>query len=84
MKRSSTKTSREPSKASLREIPEVDTKTYRVLGRGRHVDLARRSFEAVMLDPQTVKLLGGPDGVRKLLDTIVASVHPKRRKGRAA
>jgi hypothetical protein len=84
MKRSSTKTKREPSNASLREIPEVNLVRYRVVGRGRHVEDARRSFESVLIDPQTVKALGGPDGVRSLLDHLAGLIRPKRGKRRAA
>jgi hypothetical protein len=64
MKKRSTKTSREPSKASLREIPEVTLDRYHVVGRGTRVELARESFESVVLDRKTVEVLGGADGIR--------------------
>jgi hypothetical protein len=38
----------------------------------------------VLLDPKTVKALGGPDCVRSLLDHLAEAVRPKRRKRRAA
>lgn len=84
MKKPSTKTNRESSAASLREIPEVTLKTHRPRGRGLHVEAAKRSLEPVMLDPQTVKLLGGADGVREILNTLASHVGGARKKRTAA
>jgi hypothetical protein len=86
MKKRSTKTNREPSKASLREIPEVTLETHRVLGRGRHAALAESSFEALCIDKRVAKILGGPDAIRRILETLAASIEPprKNKKRRAA
>ena len=44
MRKKSTPKTSEPSRASLREIPEIDLAKVKFLGRGRHVEKARRSF----------------------------------------
>ena len=84
MKRKSTKTTREPSRASLREIPEVDLTSAVVLGRGRHVAKARRSFESLIVDKKVLKVLGGHDAVVGILEVLAKSVAAGRRKHRAA
>jgi len=84
MKRRSTKTAREPSKASLREIPEVDLSSAVVLGRGRHVAKARRSFESLVVDRKVLEVLGGHDAVLEILRVLASSVASARRKHRAA
>jgi hypothetical protein len=80
MKKRSTKKSRDPSEASLREIPEVSLETHRVLGRGRHVALAERSFEALCIDKKVAKTLGGPDAIRRILETLAESIERSRKK----
>ncbi len=84
MKKRSTKTSREPSRASLREIPEVDVATARIIGRGKHVARAQRSFETVAIDKSLLKLFGGPVALITLLETIAKAVRVGRKKRRAA
>ena len=84
MKRKPTKTSREPSKASLREMPEIDMTSHIVLGRGRHVEAARRSIESVVLDKRAVDLLGGAEGVRAIVDALAKSITASRKKRPAA
>ena len=84
MKRKSTKTTREPSRASLREIPEVDLTSAVVLGRGRHVAKARRSFESLIVDKKVLKVLGGHDAVVGILEVLAKSVAAGRRRHRAA
>ena len=84
MKRRSTKTTREPSLASLREIPEVDLTSAVVLGRGRHVSKARRSFESLIVDKRVLNVLGGHDAVLGILEVLAKSVAGGRRKHRAA
>jgi hypothetical protein len=84
MKRKSTRTTREPSRASLREIPEVDFSSARVLGRGRHVEKARRSFETLVVDKKVISALGGQDAVIGILEVLAKSIGAARRKRRAA
>jgi len=83
MRKSSTKKGREPSKASLEEIPEVDLARYHIVGRGRHVELARRSLEFIALDKKVVEALGGPERVRLLVNA-AAKGRPQSRKKRSA
>jgi hypothetical protein len=84
MKRRSTKSTREPSRASLREIPEVDLASALALGRGRHVEKARRSFDTLVVDRNVLKVLGGHDAVVGILQALATSVAAGRRKRRAA
>jgi hypothetical protein len=82
MRKPSTKTRREPSKASLEQIPEVTLVTHRVLGRGRHVARAESSFEALFVDKKLVTALGGPEAIVRILETLAASLEPARKKQR--
>ncbi len=84
MRRRSTQKTSEPSKASLREIPEIDLSKVRVLGRGRHVERARRSFDTVLVERRVLDTLGGPDAVVNILQTLAASVSAGRKKRSAA
>ena len=84
MKKRSTKTSGEPSKASLREMPEIDFATARVLGRGRLVEKARRSLEMILVDKKVLKTLGGPEALIGILDALAKSIEASRKKHRAA
>jgi hypothetical protein len=84
MKRKSTKSTREPSRASLREIPEVDLSSAVVLGRGRHVAKARRSFDTLLVDKKVLKVLGGQDAVLEILQVLASSVAAGRKKRHAA
>jgi hypothetical protein len=84
MKGKHTRSTREPSRASLREMPEVDFSSARVLGRGRHVERARRSFETLVVDKQVLKVLGGQDAVIGILEVLAKSIAAGRRKRRAA
>lgn len=84
MKRNSTRTIREPSKASLREIPEVDFSKARVIGRGRLAERVRRSLEPLLLDRKIVKTLGGPEAVARILAALAEGVQAGRKKRPAA
>lgn len=68
----------------MREIPEVDLSHAVVLGRGRHVAKARRSFDTLVVDKKVLKVLGGPDAVVGILRALATSVSAGRRKRRAA
>lgn len=84
MKKSSTKTKAEPSKASLKEMPEIDFATARVLGRGRRVEKARRSLETILVDKKVLKTLGGAEALIGLLEALAKSIEASRKKHRAA
>lgn len=84
MKKRSTKTSRNPSKASLREAPEVTLETHRVLGRGRHAAEAKASFEALIVDRWVADALGGPKAIARILEALADSIEPPRKKKRRA
>ncbi len=74
----------EPSKASLREMPEIDFTRARVVSRGRHAARARRSFETLIIDKKTLKALGGADAALAILEAVANSIAASRKKGRAA
>lgn len=80
MKRRSTRSTREPSRSSLREMPEANLATARVLGRGRHVARARRSFETLVVDKKVLKALGGQEAVIGILEALAKSVTAARRR----
>jgi len=84
MKKRSTRNTREPSRASLREIPEIDLSSARVLGRGRLVEKARRSFDSLIVDKRVLKALGGQDAVIAILEVLAKSVQAGRRRRPAA
>ncbi len=68
----------------MREIPEVDLASARVLGRGRHVEKARRSFETLVIDRKVLEVLGGEEAVIDILQTLAKSITAVRKKRRAA
>jgi hypothetical protein len=83
MKKHSTKSDREPSAASLREIPEIDLAGYRPVGRGRHTQKARGSFETLVLDKKLVDALGGVERIAEILHAIASAMmkrKPRRRR----
>lgn len=84
MRKKSTQSTREPSRASLREIPEIDLSSAVPLGRGRHLEKARRSFDTLLVDRKVLKTLGGHDAVLTILQTLATSVAAGRKKHRAA
>jgi hypothetical protein len=65
-------------------MPEVDLARYRAVGRGRHVEAAKRSFESVILDRKAVKTLGGPDAIREIIAALARTIRDARKKHRAA
>ena len=68
-------------------MPEVDFTKARILGRGRHVERARRSFELIIVDKKLVAMLGGPDKVAGILRALADAMgvsKPKRRRARNA
>jgi hypothetical protein len=55
-----------------------------ILGRGRHVAKARRSFESLTVDKKVLKVLGGHDAVLEILRVLANSVAAAQKKHRAA
>jgi hypothetical protein len=74
------KTRRDPSKASLRVMPEVDPARQRFLGRGLHRERARRSFATLLVERDVLERLGGEEGVGEILRTLARAVGKKRRR----
>ena len=58
--------------------------SLRVLGRGRHVAKARRSFDTLVIDKKLLRALGGEDAVVGILRALAKSVALSRKKRRAA
>ena len=75
---------REPSKASLAEMPEVDFSRLGKLSRGKYAARARRSLEVVVLDKKLVAALGGADKLARILRALADAVGEKKPKKRRA
>ena len=68
-------------------MPEIDFSTVRVLGRGRHVERARRAFaefETVVIEKDVLKALGGREGLNEILQALAKSMGMPKKKRRAA
>jgi hypothetical protein len=52
--------------------------------RGKYVEKARRSLEIIVIDKKSAKALGGPEAIRRILQTLAESIEPRRKKRRAA
>ena len=77
----------EPSKASLREMPEIDFSKQRPRSRGRYAAKARRSLEVLVVDKKVAAILGGPTAIVQILNTLadgVAEGRESKRKHHAA
>ncbi len=61
----------EPSKSSLREIPEVDVETMRRLPRGKYASKARRSFAVALVEPEVFAYFGSSEAVNAALKALV-------------
>ena len=61
----------EPSKSSLREIPEVDFAKVRRLSRGKYVGKARRSFEIALVEPEVFAHFGSSEAINAALKALV-------------
>jgi hypothetical protein len=72
----------EPSRRSLRAIPEVDFTTARRLPRGTYVEKARRSFAIALLDPKLFALFGSSEAVNAALRALVEATHAMRRSAK--
>lgn len=67
----------EPSKASLKEMPEIDFSTAKVLGRGLYAKRMRESMRYVPVERELFERLGGTEGILNVLRA-VASVAPSK------
>ena len=83
----------EPSRSSLRDVPEVDFATVRRLPRGKYAAKARRSFAVALVEPEVFAHFGSSEAVnaalKALADAAGAMKRPsrgrtRRRKSRAA
>ena len=61
----------EPSKRSLRDIPEVDFSTMRRMPRGKYVAKARRSFAVALVEPEIFAHFGSSEAVNAALKALV-------------
>jgi hypothetical protein len=61
----------EPTKRSLREIPEVDFSKAKRLPRGKHAEKARRSFAVAIVEPELFARFGSSDAVNAALRAVV-------------
>ena len=75
----------EPSKASLKEMPEITAEQFATARRNPHVGRARKSLEIVVLDKKVVKRLGGNAAIHRILQALADSLdQPKKKKHHAA
>lgn len=61
----------EPSKSSLRDIPEIDFATMRRLPRGKYASKARRSFAVALVEPEIFAHFGSSEAVNAALKALV-------------
>jgi hypothetical protein len=76
----------EPSKRSLREIPEVDFSRAKRLRRGKYAEKARRSFAVALVEPELFAQFGSSEAINDALRAVVEAAgtvkHPaKARRG---
>jgi hypothetical protein len=75
----------EPTKRSLREIPEVDFSKAKRLPRGKYAEKARRSFAVAIVEPELFARFGSSEAVNAALRAIVevadAVKHPAKVRG---
>jgi hypothetical protein len=80
----------EPSKRSLREIPDVDFTSAKRLPRGKYVARARRSFAIALVEPSLFARFGSSEAVNAALRLVVEAADAvkaparTRRSGRRA
>lgn len=65
---------------------ETDLRRYDLSkgSRGKYVEKAMRSFETIVVDKKVVSALGGPEGLRGILEALAKSVTQVKKKRRAA
>jgi hypothetical protein len=70
----------EPSKRSLREIPEVDFARTKRLARGKYAEKARRSFAVAILDAELFARFGSSEAIRAALRALVEAADTVKRR----
>ena len=65
----------EPTKRSLREIPEVDFSKAKRLPRGKYAEKARRSFAVAIVEPELFARFGSSDAVNAALRAVVEAAN---------
>jgi hypothetical protein len=73
----------EPSKSSLREIPEVDFATARRLPRGKYAEKARRSFAIAIVEPALFARFGSSEAINAALRALVEAADTMKRPAKA-
>ncbi len=74
----------EPSRRSLRAIPELDAKAMRRLPRGTYLAKAQRSFSVALLDPEIFEQFGSSEAINAALRALLeAAGAMKARPARA-
>jgi hypothetical protein len=73
----------EPSKSSLREIPEVDFATARRLPRGKYAEKARRSFAIAIVEPALFARFGSSEAINAALRALVEAADTVKRPAKA-
>jgi hypothetical protein len=73
----------EPSKRSLREIPEVDFATAKRLARGKYADKARRSFAVAIVEPEVFARFGSSQAINAALRALVDAADTVKRPAKA-
>jgi hypothetical protein len=72
----------EPTKRSLREIPEVDFSKAKRLPRGKYAEKARRSFAVAIVEPELFARFGSSEAVNAALRAVIEAAevvkHPAR------
>jgi uncharacterized DUF497 family protein len=69
----------EPSKRSLREIPEIVFATAKRLRRGKYAEKARRSFAVVIVEPALFARFGSSEAVNAALRAVVEAADNVKR-----
>ncbi len=73
----------EPTKRSLREIPEIDVGNARRLPRGKYTAKARRSFEVALVEPELFAHFGSSEAINAALRALVDVAGAMKRPGSA-
>ena len=69
----------EPTKRSLREIPEVDFSKAKRLPRGKYAAKARRSFAVAIVEPDLFARFGSSEAVNAALRAVVEAADAVKR-----
>jgi hypothetical protein len=73
----------EPTKRSLREIPEVDFTKAKRLARGKYAAKARRSFAIAIVEPDLFARFGSSEAINAALRAVVEVADAVKRPAKA-